>query len=188
MSCVIFGGSTHAWCLGWRWPSLPDTSHDASPGEKRKGVRGMFHTSPPWCNYVPSHSGSAIWDNMNGPWEYHAKQKKSDRKSEEPHDFTHMWNRIKREATDEQTRETNKQEVIDLANVMVVTRGKGVKRKVVKGREDQICGHGRFGFGWWAHDAMYRWCILELYAWNLCALINPWHPDIFNLKKQTSTQ
>ena len=38
--------------------------------------------------------------NMNGSWEYHAKQNKSDRKSQEPHDFIHMWD-IKLKTTNE---------------------------------------------------------------------------------------
>ena len=34
--------------------------------------------------------------------------KMSDRKSQEPHDFTHIWD-LKLKATNEQTRKTNKQ-------------------------------------------------------------------------------
>ena len=38
---------------------------------------------------------TAIGDNMDGSWEYHVE---SDGKSQEPYDFTHMWN-IKLTAT-----------------------------------------------------------------------------------------
>ena len=41
---------------------------------------------------------------MDGSWEYHAKQNKSDRKSPKPYDFTHMWD-IEVRATIEQTRQ-----------------------------------------------------------------------------------
>ena len=66
---------------------------------------------------------SAICDNMNGFWEYHAKWK--GQKEKEPYDFNHMWD-IKLKATSEQTRETNKQKLISINNSMMGTRGKGV--------------------------------------------------------------
>ena len=34
---------------------------------------------------------TTISDNMNESWDYHAKQNKSDRKSQETYDFTHLW-------------------------------------------------------------------------------------------------
>lgn len=35
---------------------------------------------------------------------------------------------------------------------------------IMKGREDWLYGDGRrFDFGWWAHNAMYRWSIIEIY-------------------------
>ena len=34
---------------------------------------------------------TVIRDNMDGSWEYHAKQNKSDRKGQGTYDFTHMW-------------------------------------------------------------------------------------------------
>ena len=42
---------------------------------------------------------------MDGSWEYHAKWNKSDRKSQKPYDYTHMWD-IKLKATNEQIRQT----------------------------------------------------------------------------------
>ena len=52
-----------------------------------------------------------------------------DRKSQEPYDFTHLWD-IKLKATNEHTK-TNKQKLIDSDNSTVVTKGKGKYR--VKG-------------------------------------------------------
>ena len=44
-----------------------------------------------------------------------------------------------------------------------VARGKGVG-EVVKGKGGQVYGDGRrFDFGWWAHNAIYRSCITEVY-------------------------
>lgn len=34
---------------------------------------------------------TANCDNVNGTWEYHAKQSKPDRKSWKPYNCTHMW-------------------------------------------------------------------------------------------------
>ena len=50
---------------------------------------------------------TTISDNMNESWDYHAKQNKSDRKSQEWYDFTHMWD-IKPKAANEQIRQANK--------------------------------------------------------------------------------
>ena len=66
---------------------------------------------------------SAIYNNTDWPWGYHAKQNKSARKSQEPYDFTHKWD-IKLKATKEQTRKQTK--TMDTDNSMVVTRGKQV--------------------------------------------------------------
>ena len=57
---------------------------------------------------------TAICDNMDRSWEYNVKQNNSDRKSQEPYDFTNMWD----------MKPTNKQKLIDTANSMVVSRGK----------------------------------------------------------------
>ena len=42
---------------------------------------------------------------MDGSWEYHAKWKKWDRESQEPHDFTHLWD-IKLKTKNEQKWQT----------------------------------------------------------------------------------
>ena len=60
---------------------------------------------------------------MGGSWGYHAKWNKWGRKSQEPYDFTHMWD-IKMNATNEQIRKTKKQKLIDTDNSMVNHRGK----------------------------------------------------------------
>ena len=56
-----------------------------------------------------------------------------------------MWD-INLKATNEQTRERNKQKLTDTDNSMVVTRGKG--RGIVKGKEGQIHSDRRFDFGY----------------------------------------
>lgn len=64
---------------------------------------------------------------------------------------------------------------------MVVTKGEGWG--AVKGKGGQIYGDGRwFNFGWWAHNAIYRPCITEMYTWNLYNFLNQNHPKKFNLK------
>ena len=55
---------------------------------------------------------NVICDNMNGPWEYHAKQNKSDR-SQESFDFTHMGD-IKLKTINKQTRKIN---IIDIDKI-----------------------------------------------------------------------
>ena len=54
---------------------------------------------------------TATYDNVDGSRDYHAK-KKSDQKSQEPYDVTHMWD-IKLKGTNEQRRKTNKQKLMD---------------------------------------------------------------------------
>ena len=49
---------------------------------------------------------TAICDNMDGSWEHNTKQNKPDRKSQEPPDFTPMWD-IKLKTTNQQIRQTN---------------------------------------------------------------------------------
>ena len=67
---------------------------------------------------------------MGAPWEYHANWCKSGGKSQEPCDFTHMWD-IKLKATEQQQNQK-----IDTDNSMAVTRGKEVE--AVKGKGGQI--------------------------------------------------
>ena len=42
----------------------------------------------------------AICDNMDGPWEYHVKQNKSERKGQELYDFIHRWDRKLKETNE----------------------------------------------------------------------------------------
>ena len=49
---------------------------------------------------------TSICENMDGSWKYHAKRNKSERKIQEPYDFTHMWD-IQAKATNE-PKKTNK--------------------------------------------------------------------------------
>lgn len=52
---------------------------------------------------------------------------------------------------------------------MVVTKRKGMGYgEVEEGRRDQIYSDGKkLNFGWWAHSAIYRQCITELYTCNI---------------------
>ena len=88
-----------------------------------------------------------------------------------------MWD-IKQKAT----KQTNKKSQIT-DNRMVVTRGKGgqwEEDEKVKG--SRIYGGGRrLDFGWWAHNRVYRRCIIKLYNWNICNVINQCFPIKFNL-------
>ena len=50
-----------------------------------------------------------------------------------------------------------------------------------KGKGGQIYGDGGwFDFGWWVCNAIYRWCIIDMYPWNLYNLINQCYPNTFN--------
>ena len=40
-----------------------------------------------------------------------------------------------------------------------------------------VMNDGRFDLGQQTRSAMYRWCIIEMYAWNLYNLINHCHPN-----------
>ena len=57
---------------------------------------------------------------MERSLEYHVKWNKSDAKSQEPYDFTDMWD-VKLKATNKQTRH---QKLIDADNSKVVSSGK----------------------------------------------------------------
>ena len=43
---------------------------------------------------------------------------------------------------------------------------------IAKGKGGQTCTNGKgFGFGWWAHNAIYWLRIMDMYTWNLCNLL-----------------
>ena len=85
---------------------------------------------------------------MDGSWEYHAKWNKADGKSQEPYDYTHMWDiKLKttdEKTTDEKTRQTNTHKT-HRHRQLVVTRGKVGCGEVVKGKGSQIYGDGKRG-------------------------------------------
>ena len=59
-----------------------------------------------------------------------------------------MWD-IKLKATNDRTRQTNKQQLIDTENIMVAARGERGWEKVEEGKQGQICGdRRRFDFRW----------------------------------------
>ena len=55
-------------------------------------------------------------------------------------------------------------------------RGWGGRR----GKRGVNGGKGRLDSGWWTHNMMYTWCIVELYPWNLYHFINQCHPNKVN--------
>ena len=58
-------------------------------------------------------------------------------------------------------------------------RGRRV-REHEEGKGVQICGDGKtLGFGWWAHNVTYRWCMTASYTWNWYNVINQCYPNTF---------
>ena len=55
---------------------------------------------------------------------------------------------------------------------------------IVEGKGGQIYGDRWFNLGWWAHNAIYRSCIIEVFTWNLYYYMNRFHPNSFNLKNE----
>ena len=93
------------------------------------------------------------------------------------HDFAHMD--IKLKATNEWTR-TNKNSP---ATAWRLPEGRGWWSG--NGQRGQIYGHGWwFASRRWAHNTMYRWCIVEMYTWNLMSSLTNVTP-IHLMKKQT---
>ena len=85
---------------------------------------GMVHAFSPLLLNRKKRWNTAIHVTKVGSWVYHAKKSKSDRKNQEPYDFTPMWD-IKLKATKEQTRKINTQKLIDMDDTVAI-RGKGV--------------------------------------------------------------
>ena len=89
---------------------------------------------------------------MDASWEYHAKQNKSDEKSQDSYDFTRMWDVGYKTENNKWTNKKSKQELTD--NTMVATRGE--VGGIVKGDGCEIYGDGRrFYFEWWAHNVIH---------------------------------
>ena len=44
------------------------------------------------------------------------------------------------------------------------------------------CSLLRLDLGWWTHNTIYRWCVIELYPSNLYNFMNQCHPDKLNFK------
>ena len=77
-----------------------------------------------------------------------SEQNKSDKKSQEPYDFTHV--RYKTESGQSRQTKTHSHRQQDGG---YQKEGDG---RIVKDKGGQIYGDGRFTFGWWTHIAMYR--------------------------------
>ena len=64
-----------------------------------------------------------------------------------------------------------------------MTRGERGRGEV----EDGIGGINddgrRIDLGWWTHNMMYRWCVIELYTWNIEFYYQS-HPYQFNKKEK----
>ena len=74
---------------------------------------------------VLSHIGEwnpAICNNMDGPWKYYAKRRKSDGKIEIPYEFTDMWN-LKNNNEKKKQPKSNKNKNIDEEVRLAITRG-----------------------------------------------------------------
>ena len=115
---------------------------------------------------------TAICDNLDGSWEYPAKRNKSGRKRST--DFTYRWN-IKWKATNEQTRQINK-----TFQTQTTLRWLPEGRGLGNSEGGRIYGNGRWDFGWWTHNTIYRWCIAEMHTWNLFNFINQCFPTKFS--------
>ena len=97
------------------------------------------------------------------------------------HTISLLWN-IKLKATNEQTRQTNKQKCVDADHRAVGIRGRGTG-EAEKGKGGQIYGdRGRFGFGCWTQNVVDRWCRTT----HLCTFINRCGPNEFNKVKKIS--
>ena len=75
--------------------------------------------------------------------------------------------------------------LIDTDNSMVMARGKGGEGEVGEGKWGinlPLSDGRRFDLGWWTHNTIHRWGIVELYTWNLYKFINQWNS---NKKKQS---
>ena len=68
----------------------------------------------------------------------------------------------------------------------MITRGKGRWGEAEDSRGRN--GEGRIlVLGWWTHNAIYRWCVIDLYPRNLYNFINLCHSNKFNFLKKKTT-
>ena len=42
----------------------------------------------------------------------------------------------------------------------------------------------RLDLRWWTHNTVYRWCVVELCAWNLCNFVNQCYPIHFSKNRE----
>ena len=116
---------------------------------------------------------TAICINMDGSWEYHAKQNKLERKSQEPHDLNHMGYKTE---SNKWRNKKNKQKTSSIQTaVWWLPEGK-LDWGGVKSKGGQLSGDRRFDIGCWTHNVMYRWCTIQLYIWKLYNFINQCYP------------
>ena len=65
-------------------------------------------------------------------------------------------------------------------NSVAIAGGGGHVEEGVKGVNGD--GQCRLDLGWWPHSTVYRWCVVELWPWNLYNFGNQCHPNNFNKK------
>ena len=88
---------------------------------------------------------NAICYDMNGSWDYHAKQNMSSEKSQESCDLTHTWN-IKLRQTKPHRNRQQYGSYQRKKRMRVVEKVKGVKYMVIQ----------EIWLWWWTYNAMYR--------------------------------
>ena len=93
-------------------------------------------------------------------------------KVKEPYEFTHVWTL--------KLKSTNKQKLSDTDDCWVVISGGkvgGEEVERVTGIKYTVIDRRRRDFGWWTHNAIYRWCVLALNSWKWYNFNNLCHPN-----------
>ena len=74
---------------------------------------------------------------------------------------------------------------MDMQNSVVIAGRRG------EGKVEEVMGDKWWWkenwLGWWAHNTVYRWSVIELCIWNLYNFINQYHPNKFNKKEKMTT-
>ena len=51
-----------------------------------------------------------------------------------------------------------------------------------------MCSHEPEMFGWWTHNTVYKWWLIQLYTWTPYDCTNQCHPNKFNKKNKIRTK
>ena len=107
---------------------------------------------------------------MNRAWEYHAKWSQSDlRRTRTTQLHSYVWYET------QSNKWTNK--LIDTDNRIAVTKDEGEWGGTEEGKAGQTHGDRKPDLGWWAHNAIHRWCNRIAHLKRICP------PDKFNKKE-----